>query len=366
MSKIPKLEIIEQPSQTGVRFRFKSEKKSEYIHGRFNTKHKKTFPSIRVKHFKGNIKLVISCVSADPPYRQHPNLLVGKQCVEGVCTKTFLKNPRIIVLNDLIIEKSKRKDVKVNLAKRRENKIDPTKGGFDHITTSYKHIDLNRLRLCFQAYYLNDDSNLWTELTEPVISDVLYHKTDITLLQILDHSSTNISMYGEKVLMHTSQIDREDIEVLMTLRNNDIHFENELSLDPPNGLVHRQSGITIKIPPYPYPDYRYKVEFEIQLRRPSDQMTSNSVKFYYYPVNQQTNASELTEKLDKETQTDPITDSNELIDVSEYLNILEEHTPDSSVKELIETGELIEINEEELYSNYRWPLPLEDDINYEL
>lgn len=114
----PYVEIIEQPKQRGMRFRYKCEGRSAgSIPGERSTDTTKTHPTIKVsaRHsrdpgslaalpragleaaptslfsvlwtqingYTGPGTVRISLVTKDPPYRPHPHELVGKDCRDG-------------------------------------------------------------------------------------------------------------------------------------------------------------------------------------------------------------------------------------------------------------------------------------------
>ena len=276
----PQIEIIEQPANCGIRFRYINEtKKSGKVTGVNSKKFKKTYPSIRISNYVGPLKLLITCVTANPPHRQHPNILNKSISNDGVYCRVFISNSEIIELKDLKVYKSRQRDIKTNLLKRKEHNIDPTKEGFDHINHKAKDINLDRVRLCFQAFYENPKTKLLTEETEPVISDELFDRRDSVILKIHNTSTNNISSHGGMVMMFTSYISKDDIEVVMTVNNFGLKLEKVIDIDPPLGKIHRTTGILFHIPPYEYPNDR---EFEIKLRRPSDETTSSPMKFNYH------------------------------------------------------------------------------------
>uniref|UniRef100_A0A8C3MPH9 Uncharacterized protein n=1 Tax=Geospiza parvula TaxID=87175 RepID=A0A8C3MPH9_GEOPR len=80
----PFVEILEQPKQRGMRFRYKCEGRSAgSIPGEHSTESTKTHPTIRVNNYRGPGRVRVSLVTKDPPHRPHPHELVGKDCRDG-------------------------------------------------------------------------------------------------------------------------------------------------------------------------------------------------------------------------------------------------------------------------------------------
>ena len=64
------VEIVEQPAEKCLRFRYSCEGKSAgSILGVNSKADQKTYPKIRVLNYTGFVTVVVSCVSKDPPYR---------------------------------------------------------------------------------------------------------------------------------------------------------------------------------------------------------------------------------------------------------------------------------------------------------
>lgn len=62
--------ILEQPASMGARFRYECEGGSTAsIPGVSSTSKNKTYPTIQILGYFGKAVVVVSCVTADPPYR---------------------------------------------------------------------------------------------------------------------------------------------------------------------------------------------------------------------------------------------------------------------------------------------------------
>lgn len=64
------LEIVEQPSSAPMRFRYECERRTAAtIFGEKTTNDNRTFPTIRVTGYTGQLTVVVSCVEMNEPYR---------------------------------------------------------------------------------------------------------------------------------------------------------------------------------------------------------------------------------------------------------------------------------------------------------
>ena len=348
----PCLEILEQPANCGIRFRYSTEKFGGKLQGGNTGNQKKSYPTIIIKNYEGPLKIMISCVTSNPPYMQHPNTLTSETneaMNEGVYLKTFPENPGIIEIRDLRIHKSKRKEIKNNLLIRKEYNIDPTKAGFDYIEQDSSQINLERVRLCFQVIYKNKQTDSLTKETEPVISDEMFDRRDDVMLHVYHVSLNNISSSGGKVMLFTSCINKKDIEVLMIVENNGIKTEKRLDI-----VVHRKAGVVFNIPPFQYPNEK---RFEIILRRPSDEMMSCPVEFNYYQTTIEDHTRCDTNRVDQETQTNSIL---ELPDPSDFNDIEMDETSQDSLEQLLVPRNSELLTEEDLNEFHDWLLPFED------
>lgn len=124
-----RIRIIEQPAHKALRFRYLCEGRSAgSIPGQNSTNGKRTFPTIEIEGYRGEVTVVVSCVTKDPPFRQHPHNLVGKDgCQHGVFSVRAKGDPPQVVLSNLGIQCVRRKDIKAALDLREERKVDPFK-----------------------------------------------------------------------------------------------------------------------------------------------------------------------------------------------------------------------------------------------
>uniref|UniRef100_A0A8C5RRE3 RHD domain-containing protein n=1 Tax=Laticauda laticaudata TaxID=8630 RepID=A0A8C5RRE3_LATLA len=93
----PYIEIHEQPRQRGMRFRYKCEGRSAgSIPGEHSTDINRTFPSIQILNYFGKVKIRITLVTKNEPYRPHPHQLVGKDCENGYYEAEFGPERRVL------------------------------------------------------------------------------------------------------------------------------------------------------------------------------------------------------------------------------------------------------------------------------
>ena len=96
--------------------------------------------------------IVVSCVEDKPPYRAHPNKLVGKNCTNGVCKVEVNESGDMTTsFPSLGVRCVKRDGILESLTQRQNMKIDPFKQGFQVKTGTF---NLNAIRLCFQPFIM--------------------------------------------------------------------------------------------------------------------------------------------------------------------------------------------------------------------
>uniref|UniRef100_A0A8C6VKN9 RHD domain-containing protein n=1 Tax=Naja naja TaxID=35670 RepID=A0A8C6VKN9_NAJNA len=161
----PYIEIHEQPRQRGMRFRYKCEGRSAgSIPGEHSTDINRTFPSIQILNYFGKVKIRITLVTKNEPYRPHPHQLVGKDCENGYYEAEFGPERRVLSFQNLGIQCVKKRELKESIISRIAKKINPF---------NVEEYDLNVVRLCFQAF-LSDEHGNCTQPISPVISNPIY------------------------------------------------------------------------------------------------------------------------------------------------------------------------------------------------
>ena len=150
----PFVRFVEQPARSAVRFRYECEGRSAGpIPGANSSTACPTYPTIQIMNYSGRrAMVVVSCVTMAEPYRQHPHHLVGRVgCHNGICSMVIDNCDHLCTFTHLGIQCAKRNEIASRLKLRQQMRIDPTFGGFDHIHSSIKSVDLGVVRLCFQV-----------------------------------------------------------------------------------------------------------------------------------------------------------------------------------------------------------------------
>ncbi|XP_076296669.1 dorsal isoform X1 [Lasioglossum baleicum] len=282
---LPYVEILEQPASKALRFRYECEGRSAgSIPGVHSTPENKTFPSIRIAAYKGRALVVVSCVTKDPPHRPHPHNLVGKEaCKRGVCTVEVSSENMTVTFANLGIQCVKKKDIEEALRIREEFRVDPFRTGFEH----KKHptsIDLNAVRLCFQVFIEGSQKGKFNVALPAVVSDPIFDKKAMLDLVISELSHHNAPVTGGmKMIVLCEKVAKEDIQVrFFEEKDGQMVWEGFGDFQPAD--VHKQTAITFKTPTYRGQKVDQPVQVYIQLKRPSDGATSESLPFQMLPL----------------------------------------------------------------------------------
>ncbi|XP_074845572.1 proto-oncogene c-Rel isoform X2 [Carettochelys insculpta] len=227
----PCIEIFEQPRQRGMRFRYKCEGRSAgSIPGERSTDSNKTYPAIQVLNFDGKVKVRITLVTKNEPYKPHPHDLVGKDCRDGYYEAEFGRDRRVLSFQNLGIQCVKKRDLKESIYSRIARKINPFSGA----------PNTAELRICRV------------------------------------NKNCGSVKGGDEIFLLCDKVQKDDIEVRFVL--NDWEAKGSFS----QADVHRQVAIVFKTPPFRQ-DITEPVTVKMQLRRPSDQEVSEPMDFRYLP-----------------------------------------------------------------------------------
>ncbi|XP_074498226.1 transcription factor RelB isoform X2 [Sebastes fasciatus] len=280
----PKLVVVEEPKERGMRFRYECEGRSAgSILGASSSETNKSQPAIEIQgpieHLK-RVTITVSLVTKDLPHRPHPHCLVGKDCPNGsgICMVTL--NPhssRRHSFGNLGIQCIRRKELESSLQKRRSQNIDPFQTGH---TKGIEDMDMNSVRLCFQCEFEWEDGR--KDCLSPVVSSPIYDKkaTTTSQLKINRFNQYRGSCAGKtEIYMLCDKVQKDDIEIIF--RRGPWKASGEFAQTD----VHRQIAIVFKTPPYQDQDITEEIEVNVVLRRLSDQMESESITFTYLPHN---------------------------------------------------------------------------------
>uniref|UniRef100_A0A3P8UBA8 V-rel avian reticuloendotheliosis viral oncogene homolog B n=1 Tax=Amphiprion percula TaxID=161767 RepID=A0A3P8UBA8_AMPPE len=273
----PKMVVVEEPKDRGMRFRYECEGRSAgSILGASSTDSNKTQPAIEVLE----VTVTVSLVTKDLPHRPHPHCLVGKDCPNGsgICKVTFNPhNNRRHSFANLGIQCVRRRELDISLQKRRNQNIDPFQTGH---SKGIEDMDMNSVRLCFQCELEWDDGR--KDSLSPVVSKPIYDKkaTTTSQLKICLLNQYRGSCTGKtEIYMLCDKVQKDDIEIIF--RRGSWKANGEFAQTD----VHRQIAIVFKTPPYQDQGLSEEVEVNVVLRRVSDQMESEPVTFTYLPHN---------------------------------------------------------------------------------
>uniref|UniRef100_A0A8C0GL33 REL proto-onco, NF-kB subunit n=1 Tax=Chelonoidis abingdonii TaxID=106734 RepID=A0A8C0GL33_CHEAB len=274
----PCVEIFEQPRQRGMRFRYKCEGRSAgSIPGECSTDSNKTYPTVEVLNFDDKVKVRITLVTKNEPYKPHPHDLVGKDCRDGYYEAEFGRDRRVLSFQNLGIQCVKKRDLKESICSRIARKINPFSVPEEQLLNVDEY-DLNVVRLCFQVF-LPDEHGNCTIPIPPVISNPIYdnrapNTAELRICRV--NKNCGSVKGGDEIFLLCDKVQKDDIEVRFVL--NEWEAKGSFS----QADVHRQVAIVFKTPPF-YKDITEPVTVKMQLRRPSDQEVSESMDFRYLP-----------------------------------------------------------------------------------
>ncbi|KAK9883832.1 hypothetical protein WA026_002029 [Henosepilachna vigintioctopunctata] len=277
------VKIIEQPAPVYI-FRYESEEKnSGLLQGASSTSDTKTFPSIQVVGYKGKAAVWVSLVTAEEPYRPHPHSLVGQGCCDaGVAFLPISTETMKIEFRNFKIRCVKKNGITEVLKRRKAKNIDPFKTGFSYPNT----IDTTKVRLCFQVLLEGSENGKYNVPLQPVVSEIIVNKRNKPDLAIVELSDCVSYADGENkkiILLCEKIVKDDDIEVrFYEERNGKVVWEGFGNFQPNN--VHKHVAISFYPPRYWDQDISEPVNVQVQMRRPSDGATSDSLRFQFIPL----------------------------------------------------------------------------------
>ncbi|KAJ3602778.1 hypothetical protein NHX12_030526 [Muraenolepis orangiensis] len=271
----PFLQIIEQPKQRGFRFRYGCEGPSHGgLPGASSEKNRKSFPTVKVCNYQGPARVVVQLVTASSNLAHlHAHSLVGKQCDKGIC------------IADLPLKDSTIRGVSIHpeidsLQGEVRSPRELTEHQRSLISSSASHqskdMDLSVVRLMFTAFLPNSDGGFSRRL-EPVVSEPIYDSKapNASNLKIVRMDRTaGCVTGGEEVYLLCDKVQKED--------DNGMTWEALGDFSPTD--VHRQFAIVFKTPKYRDLSLQKPTSVFVQLKRKSDNETSEPKPFTYYPL----------------------------------------------------------------------------------
>ncbi|XP_035524895.1 LOW QUALITY PROTEIN: nuclear factor NF-kappa-B p105 subunit-like [Morone saxatilis] len=311
----PFLHIVEQPKQRGFRFRYGCEGPSHGgLPGASSEKNRKTYPTVKISNYQGLARVVVQLVTALTPIPQlHAHSLVGKQCDKGICIADLQPKDSTISFPNLGILHVTKKNVAKTLEERMieafrmgyncgvsiHHEIDALQGEVrvpreltDHqrsvissaAALQAKDMDLSVVRLMFTAFLPDSDGGFSRRL-EPVVSEPIYdskapNASNLKIVR-MDRTAGCVSG-GEEVYLLCDKVQKDDIQVRF-YEEDDTGLTWEALGDFSPTDVHRQFAIVFKTPKYRDQNLQKPTSVFVQLKRKSDNETSEPKPFTYHP-----------------------------------------------------------------------------------
>ncbi|KAK9883833.1 hypothetical protein WA026_002030 [Henosepilachna vigintioctopunctata] len=276
------VKIIEQPAPI-VRFRYESEEKnSGLLQGASSTSDTKTFPSIQVVGYKGKAAVLVSLVTAEEPHRPHPHSLVGQGCCNaGVAFLPISPETMAIEFRNFKIRCVKKNEINEVLKRRKSKNIDPFKTGFSYPSP----IDTTKVRLCFQVLLEGTEKGKFNVPLKPVVSQPIVdkrNKPDLVIVELSDCVSYADGDSKKIILLCEKIVKDDDIQVrFYEEKNGKVVWEGFGEFQP--NRVHKHVAISFHPPRYHDLEISDPVNVFVQMRRPSDGATSESLPFQFKP-----------------------------------------------------------------------------------
>lgn len=311
----PYLQIIEQPKQRGFRFRYGCEGPSHGgLPGASSEKNRKTYPTVKICNYQGPARLVVQLVTALTHNPQlHAHSLVGKQCDKGICVADQGPKDSAISFPNLGILHVTKKNVAKTLEERMVEAVRMGHNSGVHIhpeidamqgevrtpreltdqqrslissaaCVQSKEMDLSVVRLMFTAFLPDSDGGFSRRL-EPVVSEPIYDSKapNASNLKIVRMDRTaGCVTGGEEVYLLCDKVQKDDIQVRFFEEDESGRTWEALGDFSPTD-VHRQFAIVFKTPKYRDLNLQKPTSVFVQLKRKSDNETSDPKPFTYHP-----------------------------------------------------------------------------------
>uniref|UniRef100_A0A672P788 Nuclear factor kappa B subunit 1 n=1 Tax=Sinocyclocheilus grahami TaxID=75366 RepID=A0A672P788_SINGR len=282
----PYLRIVEQPKQRGFRFRYGCEGPSHGgLPGASSEKNRKSYPQVKVCNYQGAARVVVQLVTNTAEPHLHAHSLVGKQCDKGICIVELLPKDSSISFPNLGILHVTKKNVSKVLEERMieayrmgynygifiNPEIDVLQGevrmpreltgrSVNLISSASIHqskeMDLSVVRLMFTAFLPDSDGGFSRRL-EPVISDPIFDSKapNASNLKIVRMDRTaGCVTGGEEVYLLCDKVQKG-----------------------------QKFAIVFKTPKYRDQNLQKPISVFVQLKRKSDNETSEPKPFTYHP-----------------------------------------------------------------------------------
>ncbi|XP_022218451.2 nuclear factor NF-kappa-B p110 subunit [Drosophila obscura] len=295
------LRIVEQPVEK-FRFRYKSEMHGTHgsLNGANSKRTPKTFPEVTLCNYDG--PAVIRCslfqTNLDSP---HSHQLVVRKEERDVCdphdlhvskdrgyVAQFINMGIIHTAKKFIYAEllKKKQDRRVFEMKRRELSKKEQQTLHQETEREAKDMNLNQVRLCFEAYKIEDNGD-WVPIATPVYSNAINNRKSAQTgeLRIVRLSKPTGSVLGnDELILLVEKVSKKNIKVRFFEENEDGETVWESYAKFRESDVHHQYAIVCQTPTYKDKDVDREVNVFIELIRPSDDERSvPPLQFRYKP-----------------------------------------------------------------------------------
>ncbi|BFF89450.1 nuclear factor NF-kappa-B p110 subunit [Drosophila madeirensis] len=295
------LRIVEQPVEK-FRFRYKSEMHGTHgsLNGANSKRTPKTFPEVTLCNYDG--PAVIRCslfqTNLDSP---HSHQLVVRKDERDVCdphdlhvskdrgyVAQFINMGIIHTAKKYIFDElfKKKQDRLVFEMKRRELSTKEVQKLHQETEREAKDMNLNQVRLCFEAYKIEDNGN-WVPIATPVFSNAINNRKSAQTgeLRIVRLSKPTGSVLGnDELILLVEKVSKKNIKVRFFEEDEDGETVWEAYAKFRESDVHHQYAIVCQTPTYKDKEVDREVNVSIELIRPSDDERSfPPLPFRYKP-----------------------------------------------------------------------------------
>ncbi|XP_036851746.2 transcription factor p65 isoform X2 [Manis javanica] len=272
----PYVEIIEQPKQRGMRFRYKCEGRSAgSIPGERSTDTTKTHPTIKINGYTGPGTVRISLVTKDPPHRPHPHELVGKDCRDGFYEAELCPDRCIHSFQNLGIQCVKKRDLEQAISQRIQTNNNPFQVPIEEQRGDY---DLNAVRLCFQVTVRDPAGRplrLSPVLSHPIFDNRAPNTAELKICRVNRNSGSCLG--GDEIFLLCDKVQKDDRHRIEEKRKRTYEtFKSIMKKSPFNGptdprppprriAVPSRSSTSVPKPatqPYPFTPSLSTINFE--------------------------------------------------------------------------------------------------------
>ncbi|XP_053967178.1 nuclear factor NF-kappa-B p110 subunit [Anastrepha ludens] len=296
------LRILEHPVEK-FRFRYKSEMHGTHgsLNGANSKRTPKTFPEVELYNFNG--KAVIRCslfqTNLESP---HSHQLVVRKDDTDICDPhNLIVSPDrgyVAQFQNMGIIHTAKKFIFDELLKKKMDRL-KFELGRNELTTKEvqelhketekesKEMNLNQVRLCFEAFKVEDDGLTYTRIAAPVYTNPINNRKSAQTgeLRICRLSiATGSVSGGDDLILLVEKVSKKNIKVRFYEFNDDDDLVWEAYGKFRESDVHHQYAIVCQTPPYKDKDIDRTVDVNIELVRPSDDERSfPPVTFRYKP-----------------------------------------------------------------------------------